>query len=229
MTRSSFCQCDVILMLYYIITFQALNTLLLNLQCCHFRSMRAFLFVVLSLFLSACSDSSIFGGDVNKQKYTELAWEDLKPEMPDLNAESDEEEYSLEIDDQRALDSYYATAPGLSGMQMNVPPVNFSQFSVVEEYNGQTVRVPGFIVPLEYEGESVTEFFLVPYFGACLHNPPPPPNQIIYVATESSVEVSSIYEPFWVEGLLETKQTGNEIATAAYTMQGHKISPYEYE
>ena len=119
--------------------------------------MRAFLFVVLALFLSACSDSSFFSGDVNKPKYTELAWEDLKPEMPDLTAESDEDEYSLEIDDQRALDSYYATAPGLSGMQMNVPPTNFSQFSVVEKFNGQAVRVPGFIVPLEYKSYTTSK------------------------------------------------------------------------
>jgi len=53
--------------------------------------------------------------------------------------------------------------------------------SVVKELNGQKVSIPGYLLPLEITGSSVTEFLLVPYFGACIHAPPPPPNQIVHV------------------------------------------------
>ncbi len=52
---------------------------------------------------------------------------------------------------------------------------------VRNELNGSKVKIPGFVIPLEGDDKAVTEFLLVPYFGACIHVPPPPPNQIIYV------------------------------------------------
>jgi len=68
------------------------------------------------------------------------------------------------------------------------------------------------------EDNLVTGFFLVPYFGACFHEPPPPPNQTVYVTTQTPIEVESVYDPVWVMGTIKTEQTGNDIATAAYKM-----------
>ena len=78
-------------------------------------------------------------------------------------------------------------------------------FSVNKALDGSNVKLPGFIVPLEVSKEGkVTEFFLVPYVGACIHVPPPPPNQIIYVRDEKGLALESIWEAYWVTG----KQVG---------------------
>jgi len=98
---------------------------------------------------------------------------------------------------------------------------------VKQEYNNQKVRMPGFIVPLEFNKEQrVTEFFLVPFFGACMHLPPPPPNQIVYGKMEQGVALVSLMDAFWIEGTLSTKAVKNETAMAAYSMAVDKVEPY---
>ena len=93
--------------------------------------------------------------------------------------------------------------------------------------DGQKIRIPGFVVPLEFdEDQTISQFFLVPYFGACLHMPPPPPNQIILVNAPEGVQMSALYEPFWLEGEVSTTVTENDMAKSAYAMQLHKLSPY---
>lgn len=87
------------------------------------------------------------------------------------------------------------------------------------EMDGAKVRIPGFIVPLEFdEQQSVTQFFLVPYFGACIHMPPPPPNQIILVDYPDGLELRELYMPFWISGELSTTMSENDMATSAYSM-----------
>ena len=93
--------------------------------------------------------------------------------------------------------------------------------------NGQKIRIPGFVVPLEFDEEqTISQFFLVPYFGACLHMPPPPPNQIILVDAPEGVKMSALYEPFWLEGEVTTTITENDMAKSAYAMQLYNLSPY---
>ncbi|QVM88899.1 DUF3299 domain-containing protein [Pseudomonas lalucatii] len=99
---------------------------------------------------------------------------------------------------------------------------------VVEELDGQTVKLPGYIVPLDVTDEGrVTEFLLVPYFGACIHVPPPPSNQIVHVTAELGVLLDALYQPFWIEGPLKVEQTSSELAEAGYQMAADKIYPYE--
>ena len=101
--------------------------------------------------------------------------------------------------------------------------------AVVEALDGQDVRIPGFIVPLESdEGGLLAEFFLVPYFGACIHVPPPPPNQIVYVTVDPPFNLESMWEPFWIEGRMQTKGHTSIIGTTAYSLTASKIEPYEY-
>ena len=93
--------------------------------------------------------------------------------------------------------------------------------------NGQKIRIPGFVVPLEFDEEqTISQFFLVPYFGACLHMPPPPPNQIILVEAPDGVQMSALYEPFWLEGKVRTTITENDMAKSAYALTLHSLSPY---
>ncbi len=102
-------------------------------------------------------------------------------------------------------------------------------YGVVAELDGQTIKIPGFIVPLESdEGGLLNEFFLVPYFGACIHVPPPPPNQIVYVTVAEAFNLETMWEPYWIEGTMRTKSHVHAIGASAYSLEGTKIYPYEY-
>lgn len=99
--------------------------------------------------------------------------------------------------------------------------------ATVAELNNQKVRIGGYIVPLEFDDDMVvTEFFLVPYFGACIHVPPPPPNQLVYVTMEKGIELEAIYDPFWVSGTLTTEGRMNDTGFAAYSMRADSVGEY---
>ncbi|WP_416397058.1 DUF3299 domain-containing protein [Allohahella sp. A8] len=99
-----------------------------------------------------------------------------------------------------------------------------------KEFDGAKVKVPGFIVPIEStDDQTVTTFFLVPYFGACIHTPPPPPNQIIYATFPKGFKLESLYDAFWLEGTMETSLVTNDIATSTYTIKVANIIPYTEE
>jgi uncharacterized protein len=101
----------------------------------------------------------------------------------------------------------------------------------VDEKLGETkVKIPGFVVPLVVNDNGlVSEFFLVPYFGACIHVPPPPPNQIVYVKSAGGgFRMGSPADAVWVTGTLHTQTNGNSIAKAAYTLDASRLELYEY-
>ena len=100
---------------------------------------------------------------------------------------------------------------------------------VKPEFNNVKVRIPGFIVPLEFDDkQNVTSFFLVPYFGACIHVPPPPPNQIIYVTGASNLRADMIYSPFWISGTITTDSVSHDLANAAYSIKADKVEEYTW-
>ncbi len=109
-------------------------------------------------------------------------------------------------------------------------------FAVVPELNGQTIRMPGFVLPLEYAGKKVTEFLLVPWVGACIHTPPPPPNQIVHVVVDENMarESTGLFEPVSVTGTMFTKSVskslflvdGSSDINVGYTMQARMVEPY---
>ncbi|PVZ11499.1 DUF3299 domain-containing protein [Pseudomonas sp. URIL14HWK12:I9] len=99
---------------------------------------------------------------------------------------------------------------------------------VVQALDGQQVRLPGYIVPLEVNEEGrTTDFLLVPYYGACIHVPPPPSNQIVHVTSELGVKVEELYQPYWIEGPMRVKASTSELAEAGYQMVGERIAVYE--
>ena len=100
---------------------------------------------------------------------------------------------------------------------------------VVKALDGQRVKLPGYIVPLDVDAQNrVSEFLLVPYFGACIHVPPPPSNQIVHVTAELGVSLDDLYQPFWVEGTLRVEPISSELAEVGYQMSAEKIYVYEY-
>ena len=117
------------------------------------------------------------------------------------------------------------------GSEMSDAPIPMQSLlgGVVEDYNDKKVKLPGFVVPLEYSNKGeVKEFLLVPYFGACIHYPPPPPNQIVYVVLDEPVALNSIWDPVWAIGTLKAERRGSELGTAGYTMAGQQLDEYEY-
>ena len=92
---------------------------------------------------------------------------------------------------------------------------------------GQTVRIPGFVVPLEDSKEGLKEFLLVPYFGACIHSPPPPANQIVHVLSPSPAKGVRSMDTVWVSGVLSTVRTDSFMGAASYRIEAQEIAPYQ--
>jgi hypothetical protein len=111
------------------------------------------------------------------------------------------------------------------------------QTAVVKDLNGKKVRLPGYMLPLEMSGSKVSEFLLVPYIGACIHVPPPPPNQIVLVKTaaKKSYNTNQLYDPVWVTGVLSAQSMvkdlflvdGSAGVDIGYAIQANRIEPYE--
>jgi hypothetical protein len=149
----------------------------------------------------------------------ELEWDDLIP--ADWRPDKLFEQYdvdNIDDDDPRAdalmdkLETLWAEAP------------------VVPELDGQTVKLPGFVVPLTTDAAEIREFLLVPYFGACIHVPPPPPNQTVYVVTsDDGAYRGELFDTVWVEGTMHVEQFTDDLGNAGYRIDAVRVSPYEEE
>ena len=151
----------------------------------------------------------------------ELTWDDLIPDggmtQQPIVAGSGFDEESLDDEDwdEDSFEEMFATPVYPTG--------------VVDELDGIQAKLPGFVVPLELaEDGKVKEFLLVPYFGACIHYPPPPPNQIVYVKLDEPVEILSAWDPIWATGELKTEMHDSDLGSAGYTMAGNSIEEYVY-
>lgn len=96
----------------------------------------------------------------------------------------------------------------------------------VSSLDGKQVRIPGFIVPLETGDKGLTEFLLVPYFGACIHTPPPPANQIIHVLSSPPVRGFQSMSAVWVSGTLGLERSNSELGTSGYRMSAARVEKY---
>ena len=99
----------------------------------------------------------------------------------------------------------------------------------LQQHIGKEVKSPGFMVPLEDWAEEASEVLLVPYVGACVHTPPPPPNQLVYVLMDGgeTVEVS-FWDPVWIYGTLVVEETTNVYGAVSFKMSGTDVQPYEW-
>ncbi|MBO2928933.1 DUF3299 domain-containing protein [Metapseudomonas otitidis] len=155
--------------------------------------------------------TALWAGDVRELTWSEMIPADAPPPPP-----------PTPIHDLSQLADSLASESGPAATQQSPAA------PVVKELDGQEVKLPGYIVPLDVTEEGrVTEFLLVPYFGACIHVPPPPSNQIVHVTTELGVLMDALYQPFWIEGPLQVKASTSELAEAGYQMEASKIYPYE--
>jgi hypothetical protein len=94
---------------------------------------------------------------------------------------------------------------------------------VVESLDGKRVRIGGYVVPLDFDATTVKEFLLVPFVGACIHVPPPPPNQIIYVKSETGFDVQGSFDPVYVTGTIKVLPTATGLADTGYSIDAEKV------
>lgn len=175
---------------------------------------------------AAASDGTVLS-DTDNLIFETIEWPDLMP--PEVLAILlNPPEYIAEIEDGSAEDQISSQMrSAVNQSEEDAYQQALVSTDVNENLDGALIRIPGFVVPLEFDEEqTISQFFLVPYFGACLHMPPPPPNQIILVNAPKGIQMSALYDPFWIEGQLSTNFQENDMATSAYAMQLQRIEPY---
>jgi len=183
--------------------------------------------LVLTFLLTLFCSTAIMTTALAEGAYKEIEWADLIPEE-DLKALMEPPQELLEIEDGSEEDQI---SNGILNALTAASDSRYQQAlistQVRAEYDQQKIRLPGFVVPVTVnENQMVTEFFLVPYFGACIHVPPPPPNQIIFSRFEKGLKLKDLYTPYWIEGTLRTTLTENEIATSAYSYSVDTMTEY---
>ena len=160
--------------------------------------------------------------------YEEIDWVALMPE-DDLSALLNRPEFLNDIADGSTADSIDDFASKqLEDEQAQRYQQALVSTRVIEAFDGKAIRIPGFIVPLEQNDEQkATAFFVVPYFGACLHMPPPPPNQILYVEYKEGIAVENLYDPYWFEGTVKIDNHESALGTSAYSLVLDSFALYE--
>ena len=107
-----------------------------------------------------------------------------------------------------------------------LPWIQQTPARMVTKYNEQLVRIPGYVVPVALDGEGVTEGLLVPYVGACIHVPPPPVNQIVFLKFEKPIPQDGLWDPIWATGMFTAAAVETDLAEAGYMMTGTVTEPY---
>ena len=149
---------------------------------------------------------------------TEIAWEELLP--PELRGL---QQLPLPVHELSALGELNEEEFGDPAVQADAAA------PVITEMHGRRIKLPGYIVPLGItEAMEVDEFLLVPYFGACVHVPPPPSNQIVHVRSSSGIKLADLYQPFWITGVVQVEHMESELANAGYRIEGAGVEPYVY-
>ena len=166
------------------------------------------------------------GAVFEKEDFRTVEWTELMPDG-DLNALMNPPDYLSDIEDGGEEDVLESPIRGTGDPAGDRYQQALTSTEVRPEFDGQLIRIPGFVVPLDFdERQRVTRFFLVPFFGACIHVPPPPPNQIIYAESAEGFDQASLYDAFWLSGRMSTAMTENDMAVSAYAMKVMAVEVY---
>lgn len=155
-------------------------------------------------------------------EYPELSWDELSPEGYEQSKILDKYQPLIDStpegspEENKIFDKMMA--------ELNSAPAN-------EKLDGKKVKIPGFVSPLDENGGKVTEFLLVPYFGACIHVPPPPLNNTLLIKPKSeyAIPFDKTYEPVWVLGTMQVKTTSTDLAQAGYLIDEAIIEEYDVD
>ncbi len=172
--------------------------------------------IVLTLLLVSGCTGDQQTAEVDTEAVRELEWDDLMPDDYDPSKLLPDVDVDLLSDDGEQAERYMRM---LREMWDSAP--------VVPDLDGQKVKIPGFVVPVEYDEKQVSSFLLVPYFGACIHVPPPPSNQVVHVDTGGyGPDPGQLWDPVWVIGRLSTEHVSSGLGEAGYRLDAERIEPY---
>lgn len=218
----------------------------------------------LAAFAALLAVGLMAAAPVNAETPRQIGWEDLVPkgeEIPDpfdalstddqielglladlrhqmklgyIAADSDNAAFAQETEDKlkaRGID----VDSMLKANDAYIEKVREQSRQLVTGLDGATVRMPGYALPLEFSDKAVRRLLLVPYVGACVHSPPPPPNQLVVVELTEPYKVGDVFEPVWITGKLEAahaKQSfsyvdGQIEVESGYRLTGTKVELYE--
>jgi hypothetical protein len=150
-------------------------------------------------------------------EYKEIEWDELMPE-------GWKKKVILELTRMRRYGSLMDGDPRADEAYEKLKKV-WDAAPPTKTYLGKKIRIPGYAVPLDAERMQSSDFLLVPYFGACVHSPPPPANQIIMVKPPKGSRVRTM-DAIWVNGTLLEGKTNSDAGTSAYILNADKITPY---
>ncbi|MBA1204003.1 DUF3299 domain-containing protein [Pseudomonas capeferrum] len=157
--------------------------------------------------------------------HAELPETDWLELMPKSDQKALELMPEIDHDSPEAMGTF--TDKGGLKQSKGLPAVMYST-KTVPTLNGKQIRLGGYPVPLESDAKgNSTLFFLVPYPGACIHVPPPPPNQLVLVRYPKGLKIDDIYTPLWVSGTLKVEKVSNDLAAAAYALDAQKVRVVE--
>lgn len=94
------------------------------------------------------------------------------------------------------------------------------------KFDGAYIKMPGYIIPIDLSTDGVTSFVLVPYVGACIHTPPPPPNQLVFVTTDTPWSSDDLWEAVWVTGHIQHEIQSTEVAETGYVLKADAMEVY---
>ena len=157
------------------------------------------------------------------EEILELTWDDLRPKQTVL--------WRAPIDDYTEEELQKLGAEELQRLVTEQKQILHS-VAVDHNLNNKQISMPGLVVPLEYEGEFIREFLLVPYHGACIHVPPPPLYQIVLVSAEPGFKIEKLFDAVRITGKLETKLFNrpvdglDEPVDVGYRMTNAKVEKY---
>ncbi|MDG1101954.1 MAG: DUF3299 domain-containing protein [Ascidiaceihabitans sp.] len=92
--------------------------------------------------------------------------------------------------------------------------------------DGAYIKMPGYIIPIDQSTDGVTSFVLVPYVGACLHTPPPPANQLVFVTTNKPWPSDNLWDAVWVTGQMQHELQSTEVAETGYLLKAEEMETY---
>lgn len=107
----------------------------------------------------------------------------------------------------------------------------FNALPANPKLDGQKIKIPGYVTVLEQKIGLVKEFLLVPYYGACIHVPPPPLNNTLLIKPKENqrLHIDDVFSPVWVKGTIHTKTTKTDLASAGYLIENAEVELYDNE
>jgi len=153
-------------------------------------------------------------GPLHAAEFPEISWDDLAP--ADWNPMA-----SL-----KGIGSYPDSDPRAQKLYDRMREI-WDSAPTVPSMAGRSVRLPGYLVPLDEAKDGIREFLLVPYFGACIHSPPPPANQIVHVRSQTSIKGLRTMDAVWVSGTLQLESSKTDMGVSGYSMLARHVLPYK--